>query len=119
MAKNTISESVGLTGLSESTLRRDVKSGKVSSEKDGKGRRTIDTAELVRVYGITPPNNSQQAHDDGRVIALLEARIIDLQAQLRLANERESNLTRLADRLTLSLPERKRVGWISRLFGSS
>ena len=34
MAKVTISEAVGLTGVSESTIRRDIKSGKVSSEKD-------------------------------------------------------------------------------------
>ena len=33
MAKITISEAVGLTGVSESTIRRDIKSGKVSSEK--------------------------------------------------------------------------------------
>ena len=33
MAKLTISEAVGLTGISESTIRRDIKSGKVSEEK--------------------------------------------------------------------------------------
>ena len=36
MAKVTISEAVGLTGVSEPTIRRDIKSGKVSSEKDGR-----------------------------------------------------------------------------------
>ena len=46
MAQITISEAVGITGVSESTIRRDIKNGKVSSEKDDKGHRRIDTAEL-------------------------------------------------------------------------
>ncbi len=60
MAKISISEAVGLTGVSESTIRRDIKSGKVSSEKDERGRRRIDTIELVRVYGSIETLNSVQ-----------------------------------------------------------
>lgn len=120
MSKVSVSEAVALTGKSEATIRRDIKSGKVSSDKDDRGRRVIDMSEVSRVYGITPPSpDSKKTDNDGRVIAILEARITDLQQQLRLANERESNLTRLADRLTLALPERKQGGWLSRLFGSS
>ena len=37
--------------VSESTLRRHMRSGKVSSEKDHGGRNLFDTAELARVYG--------------------------------------------------------------------
>ena len=78
--KITISESVGITGVSESTIRRDIKSGKVSSEKDEKGHRQIDTAELHRVYGMTPPQESQMAeHDSQRVVTVLENQIADLQ----------------------------------------
>ena len=51
MARLTIKEAVEISPVSESTLRRDIKSGKVSSEKDERGRRRIDTAELARVYG--------------------------------------------------------------------
>ena len=61
MAKVTISEAVGLTGISESTIRRDIKSGKVSSEKDEKGHRRIDIAELQRVYDLTPPPDRDKA----------------------------------------------------------
>ena len=69
MAKISISEAVGMTGVSESTLRRDIKSGKLSSEKDQKGHRRIDTAELDRVYGIAPPPDSQLAeHDSQKII---------------------------------------------------
>ena len=53
--KLTIKEAVEVIPVSESTLRRDLKSGKVSSEKDLQGRRRIDTSELVRVYGELTP----------------------------------------------------------------
>ena len=60
MARLTIKEAVAIAPVSESTLRRDIKSGKVSSEKDDRGRRRIDTAELVRVYGqLTHTHHSQ------------------------------------------------------------
>ena len=41
----------------KSTRPLDNESGKVSSDKDEKGHRRIDTAELERVYGITPPRS--------------------------------------------------------------
>lgn len=36
MSKVSISEAVGMTGVSESTIRQDIKRGKLSSEKDAK-----------------------------------------------------------------------------------
>lgn len=49
--KLTIKEAVEIIPVSESSLRRDIKNGKVSSEKDLQGRRRIDVSELTRVYG--------------------------------------------------------------------
>ena len=130
MAKVTISEAVGLTGVSESTIRRDIKSGKVSSEKDEKGHRRIDAAELDRVYGnLTPLLERQVAeHDSQKVIAVLENRVADLQKQLELSNDRETALidekSKLLDllsaekeekRLMLPAPQ-KRTGFFG-LFG--
>ena len=51
MSKITIAQAVQLIPVSESTLRRDIKSGKVSFDTNEKGRKQIDTAELTRVYG--------------------------------------------------------------------
>ena len=100
MAHVTIAKAVGLTGISESTIRRDIKSGKVSSEKDDKGHRRIDTAELHRVYGITPPPAQQTANSDSQqILVLLENQIADLKAQLALATERETAL--ISERATL------------------
>ena len=115
MARITIKEAIKITPVSESTLRRDIKSGKLSSEKDERGRRRVDTAELTRVYGMltqpTQPNDSDMTAvdtpndtpvntndtpdtpvDDPKIVALLENQIDDLKAQLALASDRESTL---------------------------
>ena len=108
MARITIKEAVAITPVSESTLRRDIKSGKVSSEKDERGRRRIDTSELVRVYGQlthstafndqemtavdTPENSTVDVNDTPdtpsdapKIIALMENQIADLKSQLEIA----------------------------------
>ena len=127
MARLTIKESVAIAPVSESTLRRDIKSGKVSSEKDDRGRRRIDTAELARVYGqlthatesndremnaVDTPNNGTLNSNDTpdtptdtpKVVSLLENQIADLKAQLESATDRENALmtekTKLLDMLS-------------------
>ena len=127
MARLTIKEAVAIAPVSESTLRCDIKSGKVSSEKDDRGRRRIDSAELVRVYGQlthatqptdtemnavdTPQNNPVNVNDtpdtpveNPKVVALLENQIADLRSQLEQSTERENALitekTKLLDMLS-------------------
>ena len=122
MARLTIKEAVEISPVSESTLRRDIKSGKVSSEKDERGRRRIDTAELARVYGqlrqstdsndtqmtaVDTPENSlvnvndspDSPSDNPKVVALLENQIGDLKSQLEHANAEKKELLELANRL--------------------
>ena len=122
MARLTIKEAVEISPVSESTLRRDIKSGKVSSEKDDRGRRRIDSAELARVYGqlrqstdsndtqmtaVDTPNNGSgnvndspdTPDDDPKVVALLENQITDLKSQLEHANAEKKELLELANRL--------------------
>ena len=122
MARLTLKESVEISPVSESTLRRDIKSGKVSSEKDERGRRRIDSAELARVYGqlrqstdsndtqmtaVDTPNNrpenandsSDTPSDNPKVVALLENQITDLKSQLEHANAEKKELLELANRL--------------------
>ena len=113
MAKIPISEAVGMTGVSESTIRRDIRSGKLSSEKDEKGHRRIDTAELDRVYGnLTPPPERQLAeHDSQKIITVLENPVADLQKQLELSNDRETaridEKSKLLDLLSAEKEEKK------------
>ena len=60
MSKLTITEAVKILPVSESTLRRDLKSGKVSFETDQKGRKQIDVSELQRVYEQLKTQNGSQ-----------------------------------------------------------
>ena len=137
MANVTLSEAVGLTGVSESTIRRDIKSGKVSATKDEKGHRRIDTAELHRVYELTPPPDRQPPTDTDsqQIRALLENQIADLKAQLELSQARESALlderSKLIDLVYAEKaekralmppvdekPHRKSPNWLLRLVGA-
>ena len=112
MAKITISEAVGMTSVSESTIRRDIKSGKVSSEKDEKGHRRIDIAELQRVYDLTLPPDSQTTEvDSQKIITLMENQITDMKAQLAQASDREASLiaekSKLLDLLSAEKEEKR------------
>ena len=60
MSKLTITEAVKVIPVSESTLRRDLKSGKVSFETNAKNRKQIDVSELTRVYGQLKHQNGTQ-----------------------------------------------------------
>ena len=85
-----------------------IKAGKVSSEKDEKGHRRIDTAELDRVYSITPPLERQETnYDSQKVITLLENQVADLQKQ----TERRST-TILRDSRFFSMPKKEKINEI-------
>ena len=58
MSKLSITESVKIIPVSESTLRRDLKKGNLSFETDEKGRKQIDISELERFYGQLKENTN-------------------------------------------------------------
>ena len=106
--KLTIKEAVEVIPVSESSLRRDIKSGKVSSEKDLQGRRRIDASELVRVYGELKTINEEPTQSDEsaresqvntddtpKIIALLEGQVQDLKEQLDTATAEKAQLLEL------------------------
>ena len=138
--KLTIKEAVEVIPVSESTLRRDLKSGKVSSEKDLQGRRRIDVSELARVYGELElrddePTQSDESvrysqvntDDTPKIIALLEAQVQDLKAQLDTATAEKAQLLELlsaekAEKKALMPPADKKTqksqNWLLRLVGA-
>ena len=131
MQNVSLQTAVKMTGKSESTIRRDVKKGKVSARRDERGHLQFDVAELQRAYGelkttgedaqSTEQGNGKAmtGHDSAEIIALLESQVADLQKQLTRGNERENKLITLSDRLqkqneVLMLTGEKR-GWFMRL----
>jgi len=61
MSKLSLTEAVAVIPVSESTLRRDLKRGKVSFDTDTKGRKQFDVSELTRVYGQLSSNGTPPA----------------------------------------------------------
>ena len=116
MSKLSIAAAVKIVPVSESTLRRDLKSGKVSSSKDKQDRTVVDVAELERVYGTLQSNESQKKGTDTNVVvALLEERISELKTQLEKSEARESQLLELLKEkeknLAIATSERKQGFW--------
>ena len=84
MSKLTITDAVKVIPVSESTLRRDLKSGKVSFETDAKNRKQIDISELTRVYGqlkqsvetrrggVTPSEQAEPVNDNRQTPSMNE-----------------------------------------------
>ena len=139
--KLTIKEAVDVIPVSESSLRRDIKSGKLSSEKDLQNRRRIDTSELIRVYGElkrqdkepTQPDESVRGtqvntDDTPKIITLLESQVQDLKAQLDTATEEKAELLKLLtaekeEKRALMPPPaedkpQKSQNWLLRLVGA-
>ena len=138
--KLTIKEAVEIIPVSESSLRRDLKSGKVSSEKDLQGRRRIDVSELTRAYGqLKSLNGSPEESDEyvrdsqvntddtHKIIALLEGQVQDLKGQLDTATQEKSELLKLLsaekeEKRALMPPvdekHRKSPNWLLRLVGT-
>ena len=127
MSKVSLKEAIDLTGKSESTIRRDMRSGKVSYTKTENGRVNFDTAELTRFYGELKPVDTatdtsndieMNGNDTPKIIALLENQVTELKSQLENATAERSKLLDLTDRLqkqneTLMLPPapQKRTGF--------
>ena len=110
MAKLTIAEAVKMVDVSQTTLYRDLKDGKLSATTDKRGRKVIDTAELIRVYGDVKPLSENETGNDGNshwenmatdgndgnteispVVSILEDQISLLKEQLADSKERLAN----------------------------
>ena len=124
MHKVSLQTAVKMTGKSESTLRRDVKKGKVSATRDARRHLQFDIAELQRAYGemkttgedaqSTEQGNGKAmtGHDGSpKIVALLENQIQDLKAQLEKADAQleiaTTEKTKLLDLLSAEKEEKR------------
>ena len=104
MQNVSLQQAVKMTGKSESTLRRDVKKGKVSAGRDDRKHLRFDISELQRAYGElkTTGDDAQPTeqgndkamtgHDRAEILAMKDNQIADLKAQLEKAEMRETTL---------------------------
>ena len=128
MQKLSTAEAVKVIPVSESTLRRDLKSGKVSFTTDKNSRKQIDVSELERVYGqLTISENQKNGTDSEKVVSLLEGQVQDLKTQLEIATTEKTKLLDLlsaekAEKRALMPPvdekPQKSPNWLLRLVGA-
>ena len=123
MHKVSLQKAVKMTDKSESTLRRDVKKGKVSAGRDERGHLQFDTAELQRAYGemkttgedaqSTEQGNGKAmtGHDSAEIIAIKDNQIADLRSQLEKAETHlqiaTTEKTKLLDLLSAEKEEKR------------
>ena len=147
MHKVSLQQAVKMTDKSESTIRRDVKKGKVSAGRDARGHLQFDVAELQRVYGElkTTGEDAQSneqgngkamtGHDSAEILAIKDNQIADLRSQLEKAETHlqiaTTEKTKLLDLLSAEKEEkralmppvdeknhRKSPNWLLRLVGA-
>ena len=126
--KHSISQAAKLANVARTTLYDAIRSGKIATETDGRGRKLIDTAELLRVFGELhadglPHNETLQprtlpttpTHTPTAVleekIKGLEALLAARDAELSAYREREQRLMQLLGSPTPAEPAPKRRRW--------
>ncbi len=115
MALVNLTEAAKMVGMSRVTLNEHLKNGKLSYTHDSEGKRRIDTAELIRVYGDriktnvhNEQANVQVGHGNTREklslyeleVKLLREQLSDAKDQIRKTEEREQRLLDQVDKLT-------------------
>ena len=131
----TINEAANLVGKSIKTIYRHIESGKLSCVIDDNGRKVVDIAELVRVYGLDlsliENDNKVSMSDNGNGV---ENNIIHLEKEIellkmllvekdKLLNEKDQRNADLKQALMLledkTKIEQPKQSWIGRLFGKN
>lgn len=121
MAELSLTAAAKAVGIARSTFNEHVAAGKVSVKLSGQGRRTVDTSELLRVYGAlrgapdSSAGHNRTASDSlaGQELAVraavLEAENRGLQAVLTEKDLRIDELHRIVRLLELKPPPESRV----------
>ena len=126
MQNVSLQQAVKMTGKSESTLRRDVKKGKVSAGRDDRRHLRFDIAELQRAYGeLKTTGDDAQPTEQGtdkamtghdretEILAMKDNQIADLRNQLEKAETQlqiaTTEKTKLLDLLSAEKDEKREL----------
>lgn len=128
MAELNFSQAVDVSGVSESTFRKYLKTGKLSAKKNMHGRWVFDNSELIRVFG-EPKNNKKEPSSDSQkddLIQVLKEQIYELKENTKKALEREEKLMEMLKKEQSSRyeleqrmlpPAQEKKGLFKRIFG--
>ncbi|MCB1592155.1 MAG: hypothetical protein KDI90_06850 [Alphaproteobacteria bacterium] len=141
MSKVTLQQAADMAGISKQAIRKAVKAGKLTSDKDEQGRILVQAGDVERVWSRKPvtseklvvvgdgTTNHSALVDSGlqgkidirdKEISLLKAQIDDLKSERddwKQAFEREQEQTRATTRLLEDQREKAEKGFWARLLG--
>ena len=123
MALLNISSAARASGKDRNTIKRYLKDGRLSSNKDASGNVVIDSAELVRVFGALKSDGSTSAPVTSGTgtpenTSIHHVTIETLREQLKAAQEREEWLKQRIEILEQrALPPGEKKGLLARIFG--
>lgn len=118
MSKISLGEALKIVPVGKTKLYADAKEGVISTEKDHRGKLTVDVSELERVYGkLKNPetenerteldineqskNGTKPSSQQSEIVQNLENQVSELENQLQQSEERERELkTRIAEERT-------------------
>ncbi|EMY0212165.1 entry exclusion protein 1 [Salmonella enterica subsp. enterica serovar Braenderup] len=92
MAWVSVRQAMELTGKGRSSLYRDMAKGRVSYRSESDGGRSLDTSELMRVYGELKPDETTQWDTRGQGDETDNSVMKDLVLELKALREEVSGL---------------------------
>lgn len=92
MAWHKVRQAQKLTGKARSSLYRDMSSGRLSYRSDSDGGRSIETSELIRVYGELRQQDTVSRDTDGRADETQNQVISELISEIKFLRDEVSGL---------------------------
>lgn len=92
MAWHSVRQALILTGKARSTLYRDMAKGRVSCRTEPDGSRSVETSELIRVYGELRQGETEKRDTRGQADETANLAISELVSEIRSLREEVSGL---------------------------
>jgi len=110
----TLLEAARLTGRDKSTLRRQIRAGKLTASRDVNGAWLIEPCELERLHPLRPADSTTALPHDAApdaAVVTTDALIAELRAVIADLRQDRDAWRDQAQRLSLPKPETPRTGW--------
>lgn len=111
----TLLEAARRTGRDKSTLRRQIKTGKLSATRDHNGTWLIEVAELERLHPLRPADDTEAAPRDAPADSApdsaVDALVLELRAVIADLRQDRDQWREQAQRLALPAPGRRTWRW--------
>lgn len=92
MAWHSVRQALKLTGKARSTLYRDMAKGRVSYRTEPDGGRSVETSELIRVYGELIQSETEARDTRGQLDETANLAISELVSEIRSLRQEVSGL---------------------------